>query len=113
MTDPLGKTVEETGDELITTLTKYNNNIQKAVIFKNEWKKCNEIQLTKNKMNLNYRKLINHPPSSENTCIQIYIFIPLFRYTHFSVSFSTSRKINSKLYTLDKKDIIKQFMYTN
>ena len=31
-------------------------------------------------------------------------FIPLFRWTHFSVSF----KINFKLYTLDKKNIIKQ-----
>ena len=31
--DPLGKTVEETGDKLITTQSKYNNNKQNLVIF--------------------------------------------------------------------------------
>ena len=45
----------------------------------------------------------------KQVCIK---FIPLCRWTHFSVSFSTSRKINLKLYTLDKKDTIKQFRYT-
>ena len=29
------------------------------------WKKYNEIQLTKNKLDLNYRKITNHPPSPE------------------------------------------------
>ena len=33
------------------------------VIFYKKWKKYNEIQLTKNKMDLNIRKMINHPPS--------------------------------------------------
>ena len=33
------------------------------VIFYKKWKKYNEIQLTKNKMDLNNLKLINHPPS--------------------------------------------------
>ena len=33
------------------------------VIFYEEWKKYNEIQLTKNKMDLNIRKITNHPPS--------------------------------------------------
>ena len=61
MTDPLGKTVEETGDELITTYSKYNNNKQNMVIFYKKWKKYNEIQLTKNKMDLNIRKITNHP----------------------------------------------------
>ena len=28
-----------------------------------KWKKYNEIQLTKNKMDLNIRKMTNHPPS--------------------------------------------------
>ena len=27
-----------------------------------KWKKYNEIQFTKNKMDLNIRKMINHPP---------------------------------------------------
>ena len=27
------------------------------------WKKHNEIHLTKNKMDLNIRKMVNHPPS--------------------------------------------------
>ena len=33
------------------------------VIFYKKWKKYNEIQLTKNKMDLNNRKMTNHPPS--------------------------------------------------
>ena len=33
------------------------------VIFYKKWKKYNEIQLTKKKMDLNIRKMINHPPS--------------------------------------------------
>ena len=32
------------------------------VIFYKKWKKYNEIELTKNKMNLNIRKITNHPP---------------------------------------------------
>ena len=35
-------------------------------IFYKKWKKYNEIQLTKNKMNLNIRKMTNHPPSPES-----------------------------------------------
>ena len=34
-------------------------------IFYKIWKKYNEIQLTKNKKDLNNRKMINHPPSPE------------------------------------------------
>ena len=60
VTDPLGNTVEETGDKLITTKSKYNNNKQNMVIFYKKWKKNNEIQLTKNKMDLNIRKITNH-----------------------------------------------------
>ena len=33
------------------------------VIFDKKWKKYNKIQLTKNKMDLNIRKMTNHPPS--------------------------------------------------
>ena len=33
------------------------------VIFNKKWKKYNEIQLTKNKMDLNIRKMPNQPPS--------------------------------------------------
>ena len=33
------------------------------VIFYKKWKKYNEIQLTKSKMDLNIRKMTNHPPS--------------------------------------------------
>ena len=32
------------------------------VIFYKKWKKYDEIQLTKNKMDLNIRKMTNHPP---------------------------------------------------
>ena len=34
------------------------------VIFYKKWKKYNEIHLTKNKMDLNIRKMTNHPPSA-------------------------------------------------
>ena len=33
------------------------------VVFYKLWKKHNEIKLTKNKMELNNRKIKNHPPS--------------------------------------------------
>ena len=36
------------------------------VIFYKIWKKYNEIQLTKNKMDLNNREMTNRPPSPEN-----------------------------------------------
>ena len=36
------------------------------VIFYKKWKKYNEIQLTKNKMDLNIQKITNHPPSPKN-----------------------------------------------
>ena len=35
------------------------------MIFYKKWKKSNEIQLTTNKMDLNIRKMTNHPPSPE------------------------------------------------
>ena len=35
------------------------------VIFNKKWKKNNEIQLTKNIMDLNIRKMTNHPPSPD------------------------------------------------
>ena len=36
------------------------------VIFYKKWKKYNEFQLTKNKMDLNIRKITNHPPSPDD-----------------------------------------------
>ena len=35
------------------------------VIFYQKWKKYNETQLTKIKMDLNIRKITNHPPSPD------------------------------------------------
>ena len=43
-------------------------------------------------------------PLFKQVCIKL---IPLFKWTHFSINFSTSRNINLKLYTPDKKDIIR------
>ena len=40
------------------------------VIFYKKWKKYNEFQLTKNKMDLNIRKMTNHPPSPDKTMRQ-------------------------------------------
>ena len=34
------------------------------VIFQKKWKKYNETHLTKNKMDLNNKKMENHPPSA-------------------------------------------------
>ena len=36
-------------------------------IFYKKWEKYNEIQLTKSKMDLNIRKITNHPPSPSPT----------------------------------------------
>ena len=44
--------------------SKYNINNHKIVLFYKTRKKYNEIQLTKNKMDFNIRKMIKHPPSS-------------------------------------------------
>ena len=41
------------------------------VIFYKKWKKYNEIQLTKNKMDLNIRKMTNHPLSPASYCLDI------------------------------------------
>ena len=43
-----------------------NNNKQNMVIFYKKWKKYNEIQLTKSKIDLNIRKMTNHTPSPGN-----------------------------------------------
>ena len=43
------------------------------VIFYKKWKKYNEIQLTKNKMDLNIPKMTNHPPSPAGGRTKVYI----------------------------------------
>ena len=48
------------------SLSPSNQNIiiiNKILLFYKIWKKYNEIQLTKNKIDLNDRKMKNHPPS--------------------------------------------------
>ena len=49
----------------MTSYSKYNNNKHNIVVFHKIWKKYNEIQLTKNKMDLNNGKMTIHPPHSE------------------------------------------------
>ena len=44
------------------------------VIFYKKWKKYNEIQLTKSKMDLNIRKMRNHPPSPRTNHLDKGIF---------------------------------------
>ena len=50
------------------------------VIFYKKWKKYNEIKLPNNKMNLNNRKMKNHPPrnilddNNNNTCKGILLY---------------------------------------
>ena len=53
---------QKTSRRPITSKPKYNNNKQNMVIFYKKWQKYNEIQLTKNKMDLNNRKMTHHPP---------------------------------------------------
>ena len=43
-------------------------------IFYKIWKKYNEIQLAKNEMDLNNRKMKNHPPSPDNSLIKKILF---------------------------------------
>ena len=45
--------------------------INNIVVFYTICKKYNEIQLTKNKMYLNNRKMTNHPPSTANNTIRL------------------------------------------
>ena len=47
-------------------LNKYNNNKNNMVIFYKKWKKYNKIKLTKNKMDLNIRKITHHFQESKN-----------------------------------------------
>ena len=56
------------------------------VLFYKKWKMYNEIQLTKNKMDLNNRKITNHPPSHVNLVLQIYSFLPWKTSEIFSTS---------------------------
>ena len=51
------------------------------VIFYKKWKKYNEIQLTKNKMDLHIRKMTNHPPSPDDSS---YLFTISSRVKFFS-----------------------------
>ena len=52
------------------------------VIFYKKWKKYNEIQLTKNKMDLNIRKMTKHPPSPGNL---LSLYGPTFHVTPVDV----------------------------
>ena len=61
-TDPLGKTVDETGDSLsLPKLNTINNKKQNMVIFYKKWKKYNEILLTKNKIIIIYHEFLPTP----------------------------------------------------
>ena len=51
------------------------------VIFYKKWKKYNEFQLTKNKMDLNNRKMTNHPPSPDVSFRAIGLL--MHKYFHF------------------------------
>ena len=55
-----GTKIKRSPDGLVHVM---KNNKQNIVVFYKIWKKCNGIQLTKNKMDLNNRKMTNHPPS--------------------------------------------------
>ena len=52
------------------------------VIFFKKWKKYNKIQLTKNKMDLNNRKMTNHPPSRQESEKQVWFWIVENEFLH-------------------------------
>ena len=49
------------------------------VIFYKKLKKYNEIQLTKNKMDLNIRKMTNHPPSPVEHVYKNYRYVAILQ----------------------------------
>ena len=55
------------------------------VIFNKKWKKYNEIQLTKNIMDLNIRKMTNHPPSP-GLCHRIFPLLCKYSGKSYNVS---------------------------
>ena len=62
------------------------------VIFNKKWKKYNEIQLTKNIMDLNIRKMTNHPPSPDQYIIaanEMAHLYPLFVDTTMGIDMGT------------------------
>ena len=54
-------------------------------IFYKKWKKYNEVQLTKNKIDLNIRKMTNHPPSPEAIKLNNIIIIQSYIYLQLTV----------------------------
>ena len=62
--------MEKRGVSMKRNLSKYNNNKHNMARFYNKFKKYDEIQLTKNKMDLNKQKMINHPPSPQKIVIR-------------------------------------------
>ena len=65
--DPLGKGSRINSRGAYLYLSKYSNNKHNIAIFNKKWKKYNEIQLTKNKMDFNSLIMKNHPPSPETS----------------------------------------------
>ena len=93
------------------------------VIFYKKWKKYNEIQLTKNKIDLNIRNMTNHPPSTvlfvlvpavcininNRNTIQIYIISGLL---HESVILIYCKNINMIIWKKSySRIIIRRFMH--
>ena len=62
------------------------------------WKKCNEIQLTKNKIGLNIPKMTNHPPSPERININ-FINIKFHTIAKLCSLYKTNYSLHKKYYT--------------
>ena len=71
MTDPLeenNRNPPKNQENSALKHIKYNNNKHNMLVLHKRWKKYDEFQLTKNKMDLNNRKSkIIHPPPSEES----------------------------------------------
>ena len=62
------------------------------VLFYKIWKRYNEIQLTKNNMNLNIRKIKNHPPSQDCKIITLYGY---FKCANFLTAYAADGKVDT------------------
>ena len=79
MTDRLGKTVEETGDKLIITQSKYYNK-QNMSLFYKKWKKYNENSIDKKQNGLKYLKNDKSSTLPRTYAYNIYYYVSVYIY---------------------------------
>ena len=81
------------------------------VIFYKKWKKYNEIQLTKNKMDLNNQKMTNHPPSPEKQIKGTVLVESSFFYHTFLCNYAQKNYCTEKNYNYYFCSCLFQFVW--